>query len=95
ADLQYSPLEEQASVALWRSAGAEVSHPDYPREGRVGLLHVTSHGDLLDDGSPVILLGSDRTISERDILRGPPIEAAFLNLCLGGRLSEDPLDGSP
>jgi len=95
ADLQYSPLEEQASVALWRSAGAEVSHPDYPHQGRVGLLHVTSHGDLLDDGSPVILLGSDRTISERDILRGPPIEAAFLNLCLGGRLSEDPLDGSP
>jgi hypothetical protein len=95
ADLQYSPLEEQASVALWRSAGADVSHPDYPREGRIGLLHVTSHGDLLDDGSPVILLGSDRTISERDILRGPPIEAAFLNLCLGGRLSEDPLDGSP
>ena len=100
ADLQYSSLEEKASVALWRSAGAEVSHPDYPREGRVGLLHVTSHGDLLDDGSAVILLGRDasgqmRTLGERDILRGPPIDAAFLNLCLGGRLSEDPLDGSP
>jgi hypothetical protein len=100
ADLQYSRLEEQASVALWRSGGAEVNHPDYPREGRVELLHVTSHGDLLDDGSPVILLGRDAlgqmlTLGERDILRGPPIEAAFLNLCLGGRLSEDPLDGSP
>lgn len=99
-DLQYSPLEEEASVALWRSAGAEVSHPDYPREGRVGLLHVTSHGDLLKDGSPVILLGRDesgkmRTLGERDILRGAAVEAAFLNLCLGGRLSEDPLDGSP
>ena len=100
ADLQYSPLEEEASVALWRSTGADVSHPDYPREGPIGLLHVTSHGDLLDDGSPVILLGRDAsgqmvTLGERDILQGPPIEAAFLNLCLGGRLSEDPLDGSP
>lgn len=100
ADLQYSALEEQASVALWQSVGSEVSHPDYPSDGHVGLLHVTSHGDLLEDGSPVILLGRDgsgqmRTLGERDILRGPPIKAAFLNLCLGGRLSEDPLDGSP
>ena len=100
ADLQYSPVEEQTVTDIWRSAGAEVVASGYPRDGRVSLLHVTSHGTLLADGTPVILMGPDetgdpKTLGERDILRGAAVEAAFLNLCLGGRLSEDPLDGSP
>lgn len=96
ADIPLAAVEGAAVAARWAAAGARLATYESPTAGKEGLrfLHLACHGDLRD-GRPVVMLGEDRALDESVFLRGDRPVEVLANVCLGGRLAEDPLDGSP
>jgi len=100
-DIPLAAAEGDAVSAMWQGSGqAEVAFPaDWPKGAPLDYLHVASHGWVPDSGAskdrPVILLGPGRQIDEANVAEGPVADVVFLNICLGGRSIERPLDGSP